>query len=377
MKDNEQSILQKLKRTIQRKPLTGDLRKLARQHISDKEYDMARKYVSYAVSLGPRLVDSELFSDIGDGYLQERQYKEAIESYTEAVKLRPRTSRPLKGLGISHQYLGQNEQAINYYFEYLYSVPDDADVLINASWVSLALNRLSEASALADKATSVAADDPYVREEAGRIFFNTGEPSRAIEETEKAQELGGETSERHWIAGLAAEQMGDDETALAYFGKSLALNKNYVSARMALASLLWKVGAKEEAADETEKVTEQVSSIEYPRERSTALWQLGWLLYQQGKYQESINASKTALDIDRTLMPVRFNLALALLRSGQQDEAAREYRYAMKQTTKDNISDLAIHGIGDLSEALAESKIPGGQEILNSLEERYLQFEKS
>lgn len=54
-------------------------------------------------------------------------------------------------------------------------------------------------------------------------------------------------------------------------------------------------------------------------------WDLGWALYLAGDYGGSIAASRRALELDPRLLPVRMNVATALLAQGQEDAAMREY----------------------------------------------------
>ena len=100
-----------------------------------------------------------------------------------------------------------------------------------------------------------------------------------------------------------------------------------------------------------------------------AYWEEGWAYYKLNRLAESIQASTKALEIDGSLAPARFNLALALLCAGDPTRAREEYQ---KAAALGDLRSLKSDGIGDLSAALRTgAKLPGGEEILRELETEY------
>ena len=58
-------------------------------------------------------------------------------------------------------------------------------------------------------------------------------------------------------------------------------------------------------------------------------WNLGWALYLAGDYDGALEASRYALELAPHLMPVRMNIATALLAQGKTTEAMQEYEAAL------------------------------------------------
>jgi len=100
-----------------------------------------------------------------------------------------------------------------------------------------------------------------------------------------------------------------------------------------------------------------------------ALWELGWIQYKIGKWKQSVEASMRALELDPKLVPVRFNLALALLHEGNLEESRRQYHFGIDVAEP---SELQWNAISDLEGALRlQPDLPGATEILQMLREKY------
>ena len=61
------------------------------------------------------------------------------------------------------------------------------------------------------------------------------------------------------------------------------------------------------------------------RDDASVAWNLAWLYYLEGRFDESVQANRHTIEKDPTLLEARFDLALALLVSGQIDVAKAEY----------------------------------------------------
>lgn len=61
---------------------------------------------------------------------------------------------------------------------------------------------------------------------------------------------------------------------------------------------------------------------------------LGWIYYLQGRFDDSIRASRQSLTFDPNRADVRLNLAIAQLASGKIEEAKAEYKAAMERAVQ-------------------------------------------
>ena len=107
-----------------------------------------------------------------------------------------------------------------------------------------------------------------------------------------------------------------------------------------------------------------------PEERvAKAYGNLGWAYYEQGKVIESIQASRSALDLDGDLYWVRANLALALLTVGDFEGAESEYTAAI--TEIEDPAELDEVVMSDLDKAMKlNPKIEGVESIVDQIKVR-------
>ncbi len=69
------------------------------------------------------------------------------------------------------------------------------------------------------------------------------------------------------------------------------------------------------------------------KEDGSVNWNLGWTYYLLGFFDESVTASRRALELDPNLFAVRCNLGVTLLANGKLDLARKEYADAIKIVT--------------------------------------------
>jgi tetratricopeptide (TPR) repeat protein len=138
-----------------------------------------------------------------------------------------------------------------------------------------------------------------------------------------------------------------------------------------LASLLSHTGSADAGLEHGERAVAITKDEQRSREElATALWELGWAHYAAGNWLQSAAASREALEIHPHLIPVRFNLGLALLCAGDVDAAEAEYRRAADDV--EDSWDLKFYGMQDLKAVLAEEPdLARGEEILSLLKDRY------
>jgi tetratricopeptide (TPR) repeat protein len=91
-----------------------------------------------------------------------------------------------------------------------------------------------------------------------------------------------------------------------------------------------------------------------------------------GEFEKSIEASKKSQELNPELSPVRFNLGLAYLCSGDLERGRIAYREAME---KADAPTLKTDGIDDLAKVIRNKPgLPGASEILEEMTTRYDAF---
>jgi len=117
----------------------------------------------------------------------------------------------------------------------------------------------------------------------------------------------------------AAATDEDYQVAIDAFSAALALYPDYGNAYAARAAIRLDMGDYAAAADDYRQ------AIENGRGDQSVYWELGWVLYLQGDYEASLEASRQALAMKPDLVPTIMNVATTLLAKGETDAAMQEY----------------------------------------------------
>lgn len=330
---------------------------------------LAERSLRRAVDLAPH--SAELYTWLGSLEYQRGKVDAARESFEHALDLDPNADDALFGIAASLHALGRVSDSIYYYLSYLQAHPDSVPTLIYLAGAYQATGQPAEAVDHFERAIALEPDDPEVHGLYGRALFELGRVEEGRRHLQRAIELGSVDSEVHRVLGLSLEATGEVGEARTELERALASDPDNLAARIELATKLLEEHKPEEALDHARRAAELAKDDQRPAyEKSAAFWLLGWSYYTAGQWRKSEKASRSALEVDPTLVPVRFNLGLALLRQGRADEARAEYREAADMI--DEAWDLRVAGMEDLRAALKdEPDLPGGREILAFLDERY------
>jgi HEAT repeat protein len=165
----------------------------------------------------------------------------------------------------------------------------------------------------------------------------------------------------YWWRGYARAALKRPGEALNDFDQVITLFPNSAVCYSLRSVVLGELGRWEEAlmaARETVRLEE--GNANYQTD-------LGWYAYRAAHLQESIAASRRALELDPKLLTAEFNLGLALLADGQWKEAEDVYRRGIEnskeieETSARSELDAALADLKELLKAHEEYAIPVGQ----------------
>ncbi len=122
-----------------------------------------------------------------------------------------------------------------------------------------------------------------------------------------------------YARGVGLAYQNESEKAVAAFDAALAQAPDYANAFFERGSAKAGLGNYEAASSDFE------AARAAGRDDASVAWNLAWLYYLQGRFDESIQTNRRTLELDPALLGARFDLALSLLTSGQIDAAKAEY----------------------------------------------------
>lgn len=122
-----------------------------------------------------------------------------------------------------------------------------------------------------------------------------------------------------YARGVGLSYQSESEKARAAFDEALTQAPDYANAFFERGSANYSLGDYQAAVKDFE------SARAAGRDDSSVAWNLAWLYYLQGNFDNSIQTNRRTLEQNPNLLEARFDLALALLVSGQLEAARTEY----------------------------------------------------
>ena len=162
-----------------------------------------------------------------------------------------------------------------------------------------------------------------------------------------------------YAQGMATVHLADGEQdeeirlenydeAISQFTRALQIHNDYPNALIARAEAYVSKGLLQFQTDEEEAalsfhsaVSDYKDAQERGQDDAPSNWNLGWVYYLLGEFDNAIAADKRALEQDDSLFGVRSNLGLAYLANGQFEEGEREIMQATSEAVRDITQALA------------------------------------
>ena len=311
-------------------------------------------------------------TDLAQVYLENNQYAEAEQSYSQVLSQDYVNLKAIKGMALTLHHQNKTDDAVYYYLRYLSLAGDDYDVLVNIGAVFHDSSRFEEAIEYSQKAAAVNPNGTEALQNLASAQYYLGQLVEAETTIRQAIKIA-PTLSAYEVLGLILETQGRDDEAQESYLNAIKLDANGASAHLFLARLY---GKKDQLAEYVEHCRIAVKILENSKssaDLATAYWELGWALYLTGAFQESSDVSQKSLDITPQQSSPRFNRGLALLQLTKPDEARQEYLTAMANSKP---SELKRDAIDDLENALKKNPdLPGGREILDLLNAEYRKVE--
>jgi len=212
--------------------------------------ELARTYTARLAKLQP---DSMLsHSLIGDTYLTERRYAEAIGAYEKAYAVSQEFAQAAK-LSQAHDVAGEKEQALNVLFEWLAQNPDDARAHRMLAAFSLRDGDFNSARTHYEAALARLPDDDTVLNNLGWLLIET-DPVRAEELTRHALKLSPDDGQIMDTLGWILVRQGKHEQGLSLLRRAQARYPDSLDVRYHIAYALAASGEKERAITELDAI---------------------------------------------------------------------------------------------------------------------------
>jgi TonB family protein len=160
---------------------------------------------------------------LGKDYLEAKKYKQAIEEFRRASRLRPDSSEAFYQLGLAHR---------------------------DAIAVSDKAGRTDEAARAFKEATRLKPDFAEAHHQLGWSYYDLGQPDQAVESLKEALRLKPDLAEAHWALGTVYLKKGQYAEAVKPLEEAVRIKPEYAMAHQNLGLAYLTVDQREKAQEQ-------------------------------------------------------------------------------------------------------------------------------
>ncbi|MGA1826320.1 MAG: tetratricopeptide repeat protein [bacterium] len=195
----------------------------------------AIEHYTEAIRLKP--ANAIAHNNLGNALKKQGKIREAIEHYREALRINPDYASAYNNLGNAFKKQGKIEEAMEYYAEALRIDPEYALAYYNLGNLLRAQGRTNEAIEHYSNALRLDADfiEAYIN--MGVAFMDQGRIEEAIDYYTMGLQIEPDNALLHYNLGNAQARMGNFKKAIVSFQEALRIKPDYVEAEDKIRSL--------------------------------------------------------------------------------------------------------------------------------------------
>ncbi|MEG4444349.1 tetratricopeptide repeat protein [Microcoleus sp. AT9_B4] len=305
--------------------------------------------------------EAEAWCDRGNEQYDLGDFEGAIDSYNQAIALKPDYHQAFRNRGRAQSDLGQFEEAMASYDKTLEINPE-----LHEAWISRGdalnnLGRFEEAIASYDKALEFKPDDDYACYNRGIALGILGRLEEAITSYDKALKIKPHKHEPWYNRGVELSKLGRFEEAIASYDKALEIKPDKHEPWYSRGIALNKLGRFEEVIASYDK------ALKIKPDKHEPWYNRGIALNKLGRFEEAIASYDKALEIEPDKHVPWYNRGNALHDLGRLEEAIASYDKALE--IKPDYHEPWIN------RSIAVSNAPGYNQLVYEILQ--LQFPKS
>jgi tetratricopeptide (TPR) repeat protein len=266
-------------------------------------------------------------------YQRNRVWQTELSFWADCVEKSPDKARPHLNYGKSFSNLGKIAEAIEQYTEALRINPKYAKAHFNLGNAMLKQGKTDEAIKHFSEASQLGSGFAEAHINLGMLLFKTGRIDEAIQQYRQALNINPEHAQANLNIGVAMREQGKFSQAIAHFEQALKIDSNYADAYYNLAVVFEKQGKISEAIDY------YAAALEKNPDNAEAHFNLGNIFFKQGNTNDAVAHYKSALTIRPDFLETINNLALV-------NVARKDYAKALTlflELLKYNPNDAEIH----------------------------------
>jgi protein O-GlcNAc transferase len=290
-------------------------------------WNEAKLLYRQVLQLQPELENKYLTTannNLGSIFEQQGFLDAAIESYQQALRLKPDYAEAFYNLGNVLQKQGKLGAAIEFYQQALNIKPEIAEAHNNLGTIFQLEGQLDAAIESYQRALEVKPNYAQAYCNLGNVYQQQSLLDAAIRSYQQAFRLKPDYTEAYYNLGNVYQQQGLLEAAIESYQQALQLKPDYAETYHNLGNVLQKQGKLDAAVKSYQK------ALNIKPELSEAYNNLGTVLHQEGKLDAAIESYQRALEVKPNYAQAYYNLGNVYQQQYKLDAAIESYQQALR-----------------------------------------------
>lgn len=286
--------------------------------------------------------------------IEQKRYDMAAEKLEEILKDAPESDKVRFYLAAVYEETQQAEKAAREYRKIPVTSTYYGESVVHAAYLLKGLGRLDEALEVAAAGLKQRQDQPQVYAMYASLLDEKGDYKAATGILEQGLEKFSDNAQLRFYYGTINDRLGKKDVVIREMKRVLEIDPNHVQGMNYLAFTWAEMGLH---LPEAEKLARRALELE-PKD-GYILDTLGWILYKQSKFTESIKFLEAAHKYQSTVSIIAEHLGDAYYKQAMVDKAKKMYRKAADlETDKKKVDEIRSKIFAIEKQELSTPRVP-------------------
>lgn len=290
--------------------------------------------------------------------IEQKKYEMAIQKLVDVLKDAPESDKVRFYLAAIYEETRQNEKAIKEYRKIPVTSTFYGESIVHAAYLLKGLGRLGESLEVVEQGLKNRQDQPNIYAMYASLLDENNDHKTASKVLQQGLEKFPENAQLRFYYGTINDRLGNKEVVVEEMKKVLEIDPNHVQGMNYLAFTWAEMGKH---LPDAEKLARRALELE-PKD-GYVLDTLGWILYKQNKFNESIKFLEAAFKVQSTVSIIAEHLGDAYYKQAMVDKAKKMYRKAADlETDKKKVEEIQSKIFAIEKQELASPRMPASAE---------------
>lgn len=192
------------------------------------EYDSAIEYYSKALAVDPK--SAQAYSGRGHAYSDKTEYDKAIEDYSRAIEIDSKQALVYGSRGAAYFVKGEDGKAIEDYSKAINIAPQDYEFYHLRGIAHLKIGKYGKAIEDCSRAAAIAPQDAEILHNRANAYCKSGAYNKAIEDYSTAIKIAPEYAAAYYNRGIVYQEKGECDKASADYSKAIKIDPQFTDA---------------------------------------------------------------------------------------------------------------------------------------------------